>query len=700
MSTEMGKPLREARGETARAAQILRFAASEAFRPVGEHFEQSLTGAQVSTRRRPVGVVGLITPWNFPIAIPIWKLAPALIYGNTVVLKLAYEAPVTGLHIAEAFAEAELPAGVLNVLTGRGSTVGAALVDDPRVRAISFTGSVATGHGVRDEATKTGKRVQLELGGHNPMIVMDDADLGRAVEAAYAGAFWSAGQKCTATRRIYVQDAVYDTFREQFLARIDRGRVGDPLDPEVEVGPIVNETQFDEIVAAIERGRSDGGTVIAGGERADDAWLPDRADGVRRGRRQRVPLVRGGVRAGRLAVPLHDPRRGADARECGGVRPLDGDLHLEPGQRHPVHRRGAGRVDPRQLADRRRRGARALRRHQGERLRPARAGPRGDRVLHRDGHRLRRRVSANDERFLVTGAHGCIGAWTCAVLAESGASVVGFDLGTDDRRLRLVGAGGLQVVRGDITDRAALDRVLDEHRITHVIHLAALLIPQIKANPPLGTAINLGGTVNVLDAAKSRGIRVAYASSAAVFSQVDDTGGPVRNDAVGHPTTFYGVHKQACEGMARIFWQEEQVASIGIRPFIVYGPGRDSGLTASPSLAMAAAARGEGSQIAFGGRTQLQFAPDTARVFVAAARAATEGARVFNLGGPADALSSAAQAIEEAASVSCTVDEATLLPFPAEFDNGTLEDVIGPITWTPLAEGVRQTIDRLRAWPG
>jgi alpha-ketoglutaric semialdehyde dehydrogenase len=270
MSTEMGKPLREARGEAARAAQILRYAASEASRPVGEHFEQSATGAQVSTRRRPIGVVGLITPWNFPIAIPVWKLAPALIYGNTVVLKLAYEAPLTGLHIAEAFATADLPPGVLNVLTGRGSSVGAALVEDERVRAISFTGSVATGHGVRDRATQTGKRVQLELGGHNPMIVMEDADLGRAVEAAYAGAFWSAGQKCTATRRIYVQDGVYDAFREQFLARIERGRVGDPLDPDVEVGPIVNETQFDEIVAAIARGRAEGGTVIAGGERADE----------------------------------------------------------------------------------------------------------------------------------------------------------------------------------------------------------------------------------------------------------------------------------------------------------------------------------------------------------------------------------------------------------------------------------------------
>jgi alpha-ketoglutaric semialdehyde dehydrogenase len=270
MSTEMGKPLREARGEAARAATILRFAASEAFRNVGEQFEQAATGARVSTRRRPLGPVALITPWNFPLAIPVWKLAPALVYGNTVVLKLAYEAPRTGLHLAEAFAEAELPPGVLNVLTGRGSTVGAALVVDPRVRAISFTGSVATGTWVRDEATRAGKRVQLELGGHNPLIVMADADLDRAVDAAYAGAFWSAGQKCTATRRILVQEETYDAFREKLLARIDRGRVGDPLDPETEVGPIVNEAQFDEVMSAIERGRAEGGTLAAGGTRADD----------------------------------------------------------------------------------------------------------------------------------------------------------------------------------------------------------------------------------------------------------------------------------------------------------------------------------------------------------------------------------------------------------------------------------------------
>jgi nucleoside-diphosphate-sugar epimerase len=304
------------------------------------------------------------------------------------------------------------------------------------------------------------------------------------------------------------------------------------------------------------------------------------------------------------------------------------------------------------------------------------------------------------ERFLVTGALGCIGAWTCAVLAAEGVEVVGFDLGDDDRRLRLAGADGIPFVRGDVTDRAALERVLDEHGVTHVVHLAALLIPLIKRDPPYGTAVNVGGTVNVFDVAKTRGIQVAYASSAAVYSDADDEGRPVPNDAHGHPTTFYGVHKQACEGLARIFWAEEGVPSIGIRPFIVYGPGRDSGLTASPSLAMAAAARGEPARIAFGGLTQMQYAPDTARVFVAAARAAREGARAFHLGGPAVTLAETAAAIEEAAGVRVEVDEETRLPFPDEFDGSALDAALGGISWTPLALGVRETIDRLRAVRG
>ncbi len=270
MTLEMGKPLREARMESARGAAILRFFAGEAWRPKGELYEQSATGSSVYTLRRAVGVVGLITPWNFPAAIPVWKTAPALIYGNTVVMKLAQESPLTGLHLAACFEEAGMPAGVFNIVVGRGSEVGTPLVQHPKVKAISFTGSVAIGHQVREEATALGKRVQLELGGHNPLIVMADADLDRAVEAAYAGAFWSAGQKCTATRRIYVQDPVYDDFRAKLLDRVERGVVGDPAEPATEVGPIVNEKQFDEILAGIERGKADGGTVVVGGERADD----------------------------------------------------------------------------------------------------------------------------------------------------------------------------------------------------------------------------------------------------------------------------------------------------------------------------------------------------------------------------------------------------------------------------------------------
>jgi aldehyde dehydrogenase (NAD+) len=270
MTLEMGKPIREARMEAARMAQIFRFFGGEGLRDTGERYEQAATGSVVYTTRRPVGVVAQITPWNFPAAIPAWKAAPALAYGNTVVMKLAQEAPLTGLHLAACLDEAAIPAGVFNIVIGRGSTVGTPLVNHPSVRAISFTGSVPVGEQVRNEAAATGKRVQLELGGHNPLVVAADADLDRAVEAAYAGAFWSAGQKCTATRRIYVEDSVYDSVKERLLVRMERGVVGDPTDPETEVGPIVNETQLEEVLAGVERGRADGGTLLAGGMRIDD----------------------------------------------------------------------------------------------------------------------------------------------------------------------------------------------------------------------------------------------------------------------------------------------------------------------------------------------------------------------------------------------------------------------------------------------
>jgi alpha-ketoglutaric semialdehyde dehydrogenase len=262
MTHEMGKPIRESRGEVGRVAAILRYFAGEALRPEGELFQQA-GGGRVFTTRRPVGVVGLITPWNFPAAIPIWKSAPALAYGNTVVLKAAREAPLTALHLGGCLFDAGLPAGVFNVVLGRGSSLGAALIADERVAAISFTGSIATGTSVRDAATAAGKRVQCELGGQNPLIVMADADLARASDAAYAGAFWSAGQKCTATRRIYVQAAAYDQFRDLFLARIARGVVGDPSESATEVGPLVSESQYNGVIEAIEQGKREGGRVIS-----------------------------------------------------------------------------------------------------------------------------------------------------------------------------------------------------------------------------------------------------------------------------------------------------------------------------------------------------------------------------------------------------------------------------------------------------
>lgn len=274
MTREMGKPLREARLEISRVAATFRFFSGEGWRPFGELYEQAATGAQIFTRRRPLGVVALITPWNFPASIPAWKLAPALAYGNTAVLKLASEAPLSGLHLARIFGEVGLPRGVLNVVTGSGSETGEALLTSPQVRAVSFTGSLPVGQHVRDQASRLGKRVQLELGGHNPLIVHDDADLTTAVHAAYAGAFWSAGQKCTATRRIYVHDSIYDAFRSQLLRRIAGGVVGDPMDPKTEVGPLVNEDQMQQVLAAIERGLAEGGTLLTGGARINpEAYL-------------------------------------------------------------------------------------------------------------------------------------------------------------------------------------------------------------------------------------------------------------------------------------------------------------------------------------------------------------------------------------------------------------------------------------------
>ncbi len=303
------------------------------------------------------------------------------------------------------------------------------------------------------------------------------------------------------------------------------------------------------------------------------------------------------------------------------------------------------------------------------------------------------------ERFLVTGALGCIGAWAVRLLVEEGVPVVAFDLGDDPYRLRLILSPEqlehVTFVRGDVTDLDGLEQVVAEHGVTHVVHLAALLIPQIKANPARGAAVNVIGMTNVLEAARRRELRgVSYASSAAAYGPAD--GGRIED--ARSPSTLYGVFKLANEATARVYWEDEGVGSIGLRPYIVYGPGRDTGLTAGPSLAMEAAARGDGYRIAYGGRCQMQYARDAGKTFVRAARAEHEGAAVFNLGGPVSTMSEIVAAIEEAVpEVAGRIEfDDVQLPFPEELERGELERVVGYAPATPLTEGVRETIELFR----
>jgi len=306
-------------------------------------------------------------------------------------------------------------------------------------------------------------------------------------------------------------------------------------------------------------------------------------------------------------------------------------------------------------------------------------------------------------RTLVTGALGCLGAWTLKALLDLGEEPVGFDLGSDDARLRLVLSeeerARVTLVEGDVTDAAAVGAALDEHGITNVVHLAALQVPFVRADPERGARVNVHGTVVVLEAIKARINRIrglAYASSTAVYNVSDPS--PAPESGGTEPSTLYGVFKLANEGTARVYWVDDDVASIGIRPYIVYGPGRDQGLTSGPSLAMAAAARGEGQTIAYGGTAQYDYAPDVGRAFALAARAATESAHVANFPGVPSTMQEVVDAIEAAApTVAGKVFwEEGQLPFPQALEGRHLERLIGPMTPTPLADGVRATIEHFR----
>jgi alpha-ketoglutaric semialdehyde dehydrogenase len=267
LTREEGKTLKEGIGETTRAVQILRYFAGEAQQPNGEHYPSVSPHTLLYTTREPLGVVAVVTPWNFPIAIPTWKIAPALAFGNTVVFKPASLTPLTAVRLVEALDEAGLPAGVLNLVTGSAASVGDPLVRDPRVVAITFTGSNETGAELRRSAAERGAKLQLELGGKNPAIVLADADLEHALGHVVAGAMMSTGQKCTATSRAIVDRRIIDRFTQMLADRIGGLKVGDPLDAETQIGPLIDERAAERVAGEVDAAKQAGAELVVGGER-------------------------------------------------------------------------------------------------------------------------------------------------------------------------------------------------------------------------------------------------------------------------------------------------------------------------------------------------------------------------------------------------------------------------------------------------
>ncbi len=309
------------------------------------------------------------------------------------------------------------------------------------------------------------------------------------------------------------------------------------------------------------------------------------------------------------------------------------------------------------------------------------------------------------EHFFITGGMGCIGAWVIRNLVQNSVPVTVFDLSNGRHRLELMMTPAeiaqVNFVYGDITDTAVVAQAVAHSGATHIIHLAALQVPFCRANPPLGAAVNVVGTVNVFEAAKAAGIRqIVYASSVAVYGRKEEYATRLLPpDAPLHPHTHYGVFKQANEGTARIYWQDDGVASIGLRPYTIYGPGRDQGMTSTPTQAMLAAARGESYHISFGGTNGFQYADDVAKIFIQAARTPFQGAEVFNLKGAVAHISEVVAAIEAAAPGvrgQITHEEQPLV-FPDGLEDSPLRALLGnDIADTPLAAGVALTIDHFR----
>ena len=270
MTREEGKTIAEAKGEVGRSVNILRYFGGEGARFCGETIPSERAGVFSYTFRKPLGVVSLLTPWNFPIAIPVWKIAPALISGNSVVIKPASAAPICTIRVIEALNQAGLPKGVLNMVTGAGSVIGDELVSNPVIKAISFTGSCEVGQSIQQKTASKGVKTQLEMGGKNPTIVLKDADLDLATDIVINGAFFSTGQKCTATSRALIEKEIFNDFVALLVDKTKKLKVGYGLELGVDVGPCVDENQMKTVLDYIEIGQKEGANIICGGQRLMD----------------------------------------------------------------------------------------------------------------------------------------------------------------------------------------------------------------------------------------------------------------------------------------------------------------------------------------------------------------------------------------------------------------------------------------------
>ena len=387
MTHEMGKVKAEAGGDVQEAIDMSFYMGGEGRRLHGQTTPSELRNKFQMSVRMPIGVIGVITPWNFPIAIPSWKIAPALVAGNTVVFKPATDTPALGQRFVELLTEAGVPNGVVNIVHGGGGAVGERLVRHPDVRVISLTGSRETGVKVLEAAAEGLKHVHLELGGKNAIIVMDDADLDLAVDGILWSAFGTSGQRCTATSRVIVHESLYDELAGRLVMRAEALRLGPGWEDDTDVGPVINAAALEKIHSYTGIGKDDGATLLTGGEIADEGDLskgfyyrptifgdvePDMRIAQEEIFGPTLSLIRFESRSGRVPHLERDP-----------LRALVVDLHARRQPRIPRHARPRGRDHVRQRGHDRRRGAPPVRRHEGDRERPSRGGAGRARRLHR-----------------------------------------------------------------------------------------------------------------------------------------------------------------------------------------------------------------------------------------------------------------------------------------------------------------------------